>query len=94
MSGRLLARTALSDARTLSWLAYSRSRSDLLQPCSGMSSSDDDDLTPIEKPRGLRNRQYVTREEANRLLRRVERRRAVRRAWHTCVRFFRWLRTL
>jgi len=94
MSGRLGARTALSDARTLSWLAYSRSRSELLQPCSGMSSSDDDDLTPIEKPRGLRDRQYVTREEANRLLRDVERRRAVRRLWHRCIRVLRWLRSL
>jgi hypothetical protein len=59
-----------------------------------MSSFDDDDLTPIEKPRGYRNRRYVTREEANRLLREVERRRAVRRLWHRCVRVFRWLRTL
>jgi len=94
MSG-LLARTALSDARTLSWLAYSRSRVGLLAGSSGMSSfDDDDDLTPIEKPRGLRERRYVTREEANRLLRQVERRRAVRRLWHRCVRVFRWLKTL
>jgi hypothetical protein len=93
-------RTAPGGARTLSWLVYSRSLLAFSSLPAAMSSSnegdDADDLTPIEKPRGYRHqaRRYVTRDEANRLLRQVEQRRAVRRLWHRCVLFLRWLRSL